>query len=191
MMVASPLRTTVSLGSSRPPRLATFRVMQRRAAIFVVSLGLLGVSACSGSGGGSDADPAPSPDSAVDVASASVVEFCAAISAIQSAELELEETFGPEGRALFDDVQSAAPPEIADDVATVIDTLDAIAKVGISADENDPVAFDAAAEILLDPDFTEANENLEQFTSQACGIDLGNDDDVDLELDDLEGFDDV
>ncbi len=187
--------------------------MHRRAA-FVISLALVGVSACSGSGGSSDATPASSPDSAVeaaptigsdatepndtadvapvsDVASASVVEFCAAITAIRSAEFELEETFGPEARALFDDVQSAAPPEIAEDVATVIDTLDAIAEVGISADEDDPVAFDAAAEILLDPDFTEANENLEEYTSQACGIDLGDGDDADIDLDDLEGFDDI
>lgn len=187
--------------------------MHRRAAI-VVSLALFGVSACSGSGSGPDAAPAASQDSAVEATSTvggdepdpsdtaepsdvadnaptSDVEFCAAIDAIQSAEFELEETFGAEARALFDDVRSAASPEIADDVATVIETLDAIAEIGISEDVNDPVAFDAAAEILLDPDFTEANENLVAYTSQACGIDLGDDGDTDLDLDDLEAFDEV
>lgn len=186
--------------------------MHRRA-VSVISAGLLCFSACSGSGGSSGA----SADSAADVATsieddtaqpvdtadttddtgASDVDFCAAISAIQSAEFELEETFGPDARQLFTDVQASAPPEIADDVATVIATLDAIAALGISMDENDPEAVDAAFEILLDPDYTDASENLEEFTSDACGIDLGDDDgdddgdDAGLELEDLEGFDEV
>jgi hypothetical protein len=178
--------------------------MHRRAAT-VVSLALLGVSACSSSGGSSGDAPAATPDSAVEVATtveddtidtavdarASEGDFCSAISAIQSAEFELEETFGPEARELFGEVQSAAPPEIAGEVATVIDTLDAIAEIGISTDENDTLAIDAAFEILLDPGYTDASEKLEEYTSQVCGIDLGDGDDADLELDGLERFDDV
>ena len=182
--------------------------MLRRAAVLTYLVALV-ATACSGSDGDSSTTPAPPPDLVTDVVatepidsntaepadsaegpSASVAEFCTAISAIQSAEFELEETFGPAARQLFDDVQAAAPPEIADDVAIVIETLDAIAEVGISADENDPEAIDAAFEILLDPDFTEANERLEEYTSQACGIDLGDGDETDLEvleLDDIEG----
>jgi hypothetical protein len=192
--------------ASLPAQLATFCAMHRRAAT-VVSLALLGVSACSGSGGSAADAPTTTPDSTVEVEAtveddtvdtaeptgavadgrASEGDFCAAISAIQSAEFELEETFGPEARDLFGDVQGAAPQEIASDVATVIETLDAIAAIGISTDENDPIALEAASEILLDPDFTDANENLVEYTSQVCGIDLDAGDDGDLELDDLGG----
>ncbi len=181
--------------------------MHRRAAT-VVALALLGMSACSGSGGSAADAPSTTPDSTVEVATtveddtaeptgtvadrgASEGDFCAAISAIQSAEFELEETFGPEARDLFGDVQVAAPQEIASDVATVIEALVAIAEIGISTDENDSLALEAASEILLDPDFTDANENLVEYTSQVCGIDLDDGDDGDLELDDLEGFNDV
>ncbi len=116
-------------------------------------------------------DPAQSGD---DVAASpgSVDDFCAAISAIQSADFELEETFGPEARVLFDDVQSAAPPEVASDVSVVVGALDALAELGISTDENDPIAVEAASEILLDPAFSEANANLVAYTSEACDIEL-------------------
>ena len=153
--------------------------MHRRAAI-IISLGLIGVTACSGSESSSGA-PVDGTD----------VEFCDAISAIQSAEFELEETFGPEARQLFSDVQASAPPGIADDVATVIGTLDAVAGLGISMDDDDPAAVEAAFEILLDPDYTDANERLTEYTSEVCGITLGEGDDAGIDLDDLEGFDDV
>lgn len=167
-----------------------------------MSVVLLGASACSASDSvpdGSSAIPgseeqgaAPSESSDTDQsADGSSGDFCAAISAIQSANFELEETFGDEARRLFDDVQSSAPREIADDVGTVVATLDAIAELGVSTDEDDPVAIDAAFEILLDPDFTEANDNLAVYTSQACGIDLADGDDLDVdELGGLDGFDD-
>jgi hypothetical protein len=180
--------------------------MHRRAAA-VISLGLLGLlggSACSGSGGDAAvpadsaeiedraAEAAPSAaDGMPESAASDVDEFCAAISAIQAAEFELEETFGPEARQLFTEVQAAAPPEIAEEVATVIGALDAVAGLGISMDEDDPAAVDDAFEILLDPDYTDANERLSEYTSEACGIDLGEGDDADFQLDDLEGFDDV
>ena len=189
--------------------------MPRRVAI-LASAAVLVVSACSGSDDNSGNASATTPDSAVrgtdipegaigavttepagddtvesvEGASASEAEFCAAISAIQTAEFELEETFGPEARRLFGDVQAAAPSDVAEDVAAVIDTLDAIAELGISTDENDPDAVDAAFEILLDPDFTEANQHLEDYTSEVCGIDMGDGDESDLdvlELDDLAG----
>ena len=176
--------------------------MQRCVAI-ILSVVVLSVSACSGSDTvevttsveagpveGAATAEAGSVES-VEEGSVSTADFCDAIAAIESAEFELEETFGPEARQLFDDVQSASPPEIADDVATVIDTLEALAEVGISTEDDDPEALDAAFEILLDPHFTEASENLEVYTSAACGIDLGDDDDTDLDLDDLAGFDEV
>lgn len=131
-------------------------------------------------------------DNAVPIRSAggSVDDFCAAISAIRAADFELEETFGVQARTLFDDVQSAAPEAIADDVATVVKALDAIAEIGISADEDDPASVDAAFEILLDPAFTEANENLADYTARTCGIDLteGSADEIDLaDLAELDG----
>lgn len=157
--------------------------MSRRAPA-ILSFALLGAAACSGSSDGSDgAASATTPDTSVE---ASEADFCAAVVAIQEADFEVEETFGIDARRLFDDVQSAAPPEIADDVKTVIDTLEAIAALDVSTDEDDPAAFDAAFEILLDPDFTEANENLEEYTSKACGIELS-----DGDLEDLEDPDEV
>ncbi|MEP1125102.1 MAG: hypothetical protein ABJH68_14555 [Ilumatobacter sp.] len=173
--------------------------MHRHHAI-AMSVLLLGAAACSASGSASDGDPASAgsevrgavPSESSDSwqsADGSSDGFCTAISAIQSADFELEETFGNEARQLFDDVQSSAPREIADDVGTVVAALDAIAELGVSTEEDDPVAIDAAVEILLDPDFTEANENLAAYTSEACGIDLGEGDDVDF--DDLGGLDDV
>ena len=179
-LTARPAASTVA-------HLATLRHMHRRVAV-VVWLGLLGVSACSGSG--SD-DAAPADSSADAAVSGSNVDFCAAISAIQSAEFELEETFGPDARQLFADVRAAAPSEIAEEVATVVETLDAIAGLGISMDEDDPAAVDAAIEILLDPEYTDANERLGEYTSKTCGIELGDGGDDDLQLDDLEGFDDI
>ncbi|MGB3734503.1 MAG: hypothetical protein WA964_06085 [Ilumatobacter sp.] len=201
--------------------------MHRRVVI-LVSVALLGVSACTSSDSSSDAegdetdtttdtaaiaaaddpsataaatDPAQSGD---DVAASpgSVDDFCAAISAIQSADFELEETFGPEARVLFDDVQSAAPPEVASDVSVVVGALDALAELGISTDENDPIAVEAASEILLDPAFSEANANLVAYTSEACDIELDAGDadadfDADVDVDgdvdagDLEGIDEV
>lgn len=176
--------------------------MHRRVATFVL-LAVFGVAACSSSGGSAGdvpdsssdvtvADPVVSAVGSSDtiaIASAPGGDFCAAIGAIQTAEFELEETFGPTARQLFDDVQSASPPEISGDVAIVIDTLEAIAELGISTDEDDPEALDAAFEILLDPEFTEANERLEEYTSDTCGIDLGNGDETDL--DDLQGSEEV
>lgn len=153
--------------------------MHRRAAI-IISLGLIGVTACSGSESSSGA-PADGTD----------VEFCDAIYAIQSAEFALEETFGPEARVLLADVQAAASPEISGDVATVINTLDAIAALEISTDDNGQMVLEDASDILLDPEFTEANANLEDYTLQTCGIDLGEGDDAGIDLDDLEVFDDV
>lgn len=167
----------------------------------VVCLALLGGSACSGSDGDSNDAAATSADTDIAVTNSveagaaesadaddngSANDFCGAITAIQSAEFELDETFGPDARQLFDDVQSAAPPAIADDVATVIDALEELAAVGISTDDDDPEALDAAFEILVDPHFTEASENLEEYTSEACGIDLADGDDADFELDDVQ-----
>jgi len=189
--------------------------MHRRA-VPLVTVVLLGVAACSGDSDGADDDSVTPPgsvsveaapalddessdsgsndaaepaDSTPDVATSpgSVEDFCAAISAIQSADFELEETFGPDARILFDDVRSAAPPDVASDVMTVIETLDAIAELGISLDDDDPIAFKAASEILFDPDFTEANANLAAYTSDACGIELdAGDVDADVQLDDID-----
>ncbi len=165
--------------------------MSRRAVV-AVAVALLTASACSGGGASGDVpEPEVEVDSAVDAGDTagsepSDADFCAAISAIQTAEFELEETFGPEARTLFADVQRAAPDEISEDVATVVATLEAIAEIGISADEDDPEAVDEAFEILLDPEFTEANENLEAYTSQACGIDLGEESEGEIGLEDLD-----
>lgn len=159
----------------------------------VIAVVVVSATACSGSDddsgeteGAVSAATEPDADASAEPTDA---DFCAAITAIQTAEFELEETFGTEARALFTDVQTAAPDEIADDVATVIATLDAIAEIGISADENDPEAVDEAFEILLDPEFTEANENLEAYTSQVCGIDLGAESEDEIGLDELDDFD--
>lgn len=169
-----------------------------RRVVIVVGVALVGGAACSGgssSGGSSSGESETVPRAAADPsgevpdATESDTEFCGAIEAIQSADFELEETFGVEARALFDDVRDAAPPEIAGDVETVIETLDALAELGISVDDDDPAALDAAFEILVDPVYTEANSNLAAYTSDACGIDLVVDDDGDIDLDDLEGFD--
>lgn len=189
----------------------------RRRLVTAVSVALLWAAACSGSDGNSDgpidttapaAEPTtdaeavadPDPDQPVDT-TASVPtsepggsqappdDFCDAIGAIRSADFELEETFGDEARALFADVSSSAPPAIADEVATVVDTLDAIAEIGISEDEDDPVAIDAAFEILLDPAYLEANETLVAYTSETCGIDLAAGDELEVEQLDLDELD--
>lgn len=179
----------------------------------VVTLALVGLSACSGSDASSDAAASTSPDETSDVgvddgsfpdaagdstdpaptdgSSPAEVDFCDAISAIQNARFELEETFGPDARRLFADVQSAAPAEVADDVATVVAALDALAEIGVTTEEDDPVAVDAAFEILLDPDYIDASENLVEYTSQECGIDLDDGDDADLDFEDLDGFDEA
>lgn len=187
----------------------------------VVTLALVGLSACSGSDASSDAAASTSPEETSDVrvddgsipdaandstdsastdgsspaptdgSSTVEVDFCDAISAIQTARFELEETFGPEARRLFADVRSAAPTEVADDVATVVAALDALAEIGVTTEEDDPVAVDAAFEILLDPDYIDASENLVEYTSQECGIDLDDGDDADLDFEDLDGFDEA
>lgn len=165
-----------------------------------VTIPLLLITACTADDGAAvdESGPADDPvadqpssgssDEAVSTAepieneTASVEDFCAGISAIRSADFELDQTFSPEARALFDDVRSAAPPEIADEVDTVISALDAIAEIGVSSDDDDLVAFDAAAEILLDPAYVDANERLAAFTSDACGIDLDEDSSAEIDL---------
>ena len=84
-------------------------------------------------------------------------------------------------------------------MATVVDTLEAVAEIGITEDESDPAAIEAAFEILLDPVYTEANEQLVAYTSETCGIDLDDGDDleeldrgeldIDLDLDGPEATD--
>jgi hypothetical protein len=103
---------------------------------------------------------------------------------INHAEFGLEEPSGAEAlRALFDDVRSAASPEIADDVATVIGRSTPSRQIGISEDVNGPSRFDAAA-IATRPASRRRTRTWWRIR-RSVGIDLGDDSDTDLDPDDL------
>ena len=169
-------------------RASRYVATMTRRIVALLSLVLLGASACSGIS--DETDEASSTDAAADISAAdtdvvgdsggTVEEFCDAILAIRTAEFTNEDTFEAEAEALLNDVESAAPAEVADDVAIVVDALDAIADIGVVAGESDPVADDEALAILTDPDYVEANANLEAYTSESCGSDLEREADTDL-----------
>jgi hypothetical protein len=66
----------------------------------------------------------------------------------------------------LDALVSDAPSDIKGDVETLVGTLDEFAGI----EEEDPDDFAAAFELLEDPDFVEAAENVEAYAVDECGI---------------------
>lgn len=154
------------------------RAAGRRTAV-VVSLALLAVAGCTTKIESGSAVPTVPPVSSSEAPSGSVEDFCSAIVEIQLPGVDAEATSGPESKQQFEDLLEASPAGIADDVATVMAAIEAVSELDVdAASEEDPEAFDAVFEILLDPEFSAANDRLEAYTSETCGFEVGGSEDA-------------
>jgi hypothetical protein len=138
------------------------------ALLFVLALG-----ACSDDDSSSDeaaTDDVATDDSAPasDEGSGSDSEFCAEVE--EQAELfEGSSDAGAtdEDLAAFDDLVAVAPETIQPDLETVRDTYVEISELG-----EDPASIDEAFDILFDPEFIGAIEQMGIFLEEECGIDI-------------------
>jgi len=153
--------------------------MRRLLALSLLTLALLALTACSDDGGdeaGGSAEDASTDDSTADsstddstpgAGSGSSSEFCEQV----DDQVALFEGTGDvptaEELAGFDDLVAAAPPVIQPDLETVQQTLTAISELG-----EDPESFTEAFDLLFDPEFIGAIEQVGLFVEAECGLDL-------------------
>lgn len=95
--------------------------------------------------------------------------FCDQMTSLESVDEPTDEQ--------LDGLVADAPSAIKGDVETLVDTLGEFASI----DEEDPESFTAAIELLDDPDFMEAAENIEAYGVDECGLEPSNTGSVDFE----------
>lgn len=145
------------------------------------------LGACSDGGDTVPLDEAPTTASATGNADS---EYCRAAARF-SGDAGLDLSGDPDAAlAGIEQMAAAAPDEIADDLAVVVEGVRGLDGL----DANDPDALAALFELLADPQVETAIERVEQYTSSECGIDLGSDESAagaEIELEDVDAVKDT
>lgn len=91
--------------------------------------------------------------------------YCERAELLREGSVDLDED--PEQAAqLLGDAAELAPEQLRDEFDLMIDTLGELAQL----DEDDPTAFGAVFELLLDPAVLAAMASIDQYTLDACGF---------------------
>jgi hypothetical protein len=148
-------------------------------------------AACSGSGSNvtasaESADRGSSEDSGGGSGAGGDEDYCAALERLAADGTDVDLTEDPE--AALAEVRSlaeSAPPELEADFDVFVATIERLAS--IPADDSGE-ALGELFEVMLDPEFMEAQERIDEYSSDECGVDL---DDLGTgsDLDDLGGGD--
>lgn len=88
--------------------------------------------------------------------------------------------------ATMQDLRDAAPASIRDDLDTVLAVFDQVAELEAGG-QDDEDSFGEVFELLFDPEFIAANERLEQFGVDECGLEPSDAGDVPTDADLTEG----
>lgn len=143
--------------------------MRRLLALLLTALLVTFLAGCSDDDGGSSDDAASSDDSVADGGgSAEAEELCATIEGDVVAVLEGDsEEIPDDALAALDDAVAAAPSQIQPDLETVRDTLAEVSELDGSLEDAEAI-FD----LLLDPEFIGAIEQVGLFLESECDIDI-------------------
>jgi hypothetical protein len=156
--------------------------MRRLLLALLCALALLGAAACSsddGDDGGSDTGSATDDSVAADgdegdegddeQASGASEDFCATAADLTSV-LEGDDTDLPDEEAVaaLQDLADSAPEEIQDDIQTVTDAYDELREL----DPEDADNFEAVLDLLFDPEFIGAVEQVGVYLEAECSVDI-------------------
>lgn len=152
--------------------------MRRLLLALLCAAALLGAAACSDDGDGDSADTGSATDDSVagdgdegddEQASGASEDFCASAADL-TAVLEGDDTDLPDEEAIaaLQDLADAAPEEIQDDVQTVTDAYDELREL----DPEDADNFEAVLDLLFDPEFIGAVEQVGVYLEAECSVDI-------------------
>ncbi len=144
-------------------------ILQARALTVVVLL-LAAAAACGGEDGGSDTVDDGDPEA-----------FCERLQELdESGDLDLDDAEAVEA---FDDLVDLAPEEIDSDANRIQRAFEELSELN----EDDPDAFGAAFEIILDPRLTSSLEDFAEYAEDECGLEVEEPDALGDFSDDLSG----
>lgn len=149
---------------------------RRRAVLPIALVALVTLTGAACSGGdetttvSDQSDERPTTTGAGDGGGGESAAYCEAVEQLQADSGGLDLSQDAEGAlAGIERMAEAAPPELSEQFDTFLTGIRSLAQL----DEDDPNALTAILELMADPGFEAAADEIEQYTGEQCGIDLG------------------